>query len=266
MPRTAEEIEEIINTEAEKYEVLAVLQSNNSRVGFWVYVKKVVAFVALTLEKIFEKHKIEINEIIDKTEIGSIYWYLQRCYEYQHGDSLLIENNRPVYANINKEKQIIKRAALKEETRSSLLFKVAKEENGVLERLSNTELASLTTYMNRIKIAGTKLDIQSLTIDVLDIQAEVILDSLLFNTNGKLLSDEDTEPVFIAIENHLRVFDFGGTFYLSKLIDSVMNTEGVKDFFVSSATLNDVDFNRSIESSAGYIRLKENIAITYVLS
>ncbi len=266
MARTLNEIETSIDVEALKHEELRALQGNTSAVSFWAYVKKIVAFTALTIEKMFESHKAEINSLIEATETGSADWYLKTCYDYQHGDSLTLKNNRLVYPTVNAAKKIIKRVSLKESTNATLFFKVAKESSGNLEELTNEELASFKTYLSRVKIAGTKLDIQSGNADTLSIQAAAILDPLLFNSEGKLLADGVTIPVLLAIKKYLRNFDFGSTLYLSGIIDSVMDIAGVKDFHISAVTLNDSAFTRSVESAAGYINLTDDSTISYVLS
>lgn len=266
MARTAAEIEQSMDTEAAKYSELEVLQHNKSMAAFWTYAKKIIVFVALTLERFFDQHKTDVNAIIEKTETGSIDWYLSLCYAYQHGDGLIIDNNQPVYATLNQSKQIIARASIKEDANATLLIKVVKAAGEQLTRLDTNEIAAFTAYINRRKLAGTKIEVQSLDADLLDLQVEVLLDPLLFDPTGKLLSEGSSEPVHKAIVQHLKVFDFGGTFYLSKLIDSVMDTEGVKDFYITSSKLNGSSFTQKIQSNAGYIKLDANTHITYVLS
>ncbi len=265
MARSAIEIEQSIDIEATAYSEVDVLQNNSSIAAFWTFVRKTIVIVALTLEKFFDQHKEDVNAIIEKTETGSVDWYLSICYAYQHGDGLIIDNNRPLYSLIDESKQIIKRTAIKEDTNATMFFKIVKEVSGELTKLDITELAAFTTYLNRRKIAGTKINVQSLDADLLDLQIEVLLDPLLFDNTGILLSDGSTEPVLDAINQHLKVFDFGGTFYLSKLIDSVMNTEGVKDFYITSSKLNSTSFTQKVESNAGYIKLDPNTQINYVL-
>ncbi len=266
MARTAAEIEQSIDTEASGYSELNVLQRGSSMVAFWTYAKKIIVFVALTLEKFFDQHKTDVNAIIEKPETGSIDWYLSICYAYQHGDSLIIDNNRPVYSTIDQSKQIIKRAAIKEDMSATMFFKIVKETGGELTKLDINELAAFTTYLNRRKIAGTNIDVESLDADLLDLQIEVLLDPILFDSSEKLLSDGSTEPALNALNEHLKVFDFGGTFYISRLIDSIMNIEGVKDFFITSAALNGNGFTQKMESNAGYIKLDPATQINYVLS
>ncbi len=266
MARTAIEIEQSIDDEATNFNQLDALQDNSSFVSFWNYAKKVVVFVAFTLEKFLDQHKVDVNNIIERTETGSIDWYLAVALEYQHGDNLIVENNRPVYSIIDENKRIIKRVAIKEDANAKMFFKVVKEENDEFEKLNQIELSAFTAYINRRKITGTRIDVQSLDADLLDLAVSVTLSPILFDDMGKLLSDNSIEPILEAIEAHLKVFDFGGIFYLSRLIDKVMNVEGVKDFFITASQLNGTAFSGSIESNAGHIKLGNNTQLNYVLS
>ncbi len=266
MARTAQEIEQSIDTEAGTHSQLNELQSNPSLMSFWNYAKKIIVFIALYYEVLLDKHKAEVNATIDKTETGSIYWYLALCYDYQHGDNLIISNNRPIYSPVDVTKQIIKRVAIKENADASMDFKVVKEASGELIKLDPIELASFTAYLYKRKIAGTKVIVQSLDADILSFTADVILDPILFTPTGILIAD-GTEPVLLKIKEHIKVFDFGSTFYFSKLIDKVMDIEGVTDFFITTSKLNTVDFTRKVESPAGHIKLDlPNTTLSYVLS
>ena len=271
MARTGIEIEQSIDREMSNYNELNALQENTSNASFWNYTKKVVVFIALTLEHLFDKHKEDVQTLVDTTETGSMDWYLNICLGYQHGDSLIVENNRPVYLTDDVSKQIIKRASIKEiedaDGNLRIYVKVVKEDTAEnFKKLNATELPAFTTYLNRIKIVGTKIDTQSLDADSLELNAEVILDTILYDDEGKLLSDTTRIPVLKAIHNYIKTFDFGGVLYLSKLTDAVMDLEGVKDFYITSCKLNGTLFNRSIESPAGHIVLHENSNLNYVLS
>jgi hypothetical protein len=267
MARTSEEIEQIIEDEANSYVELVELQQNTSMMAFWTYAKKVIVFVVLVLEKIFDKHKEDVSAIIDKTETGSIDWYLSVTREYQHGDSLIIDNNRPVYSIIDEAKQIIKRVAIKEDANASMYFRLVKQVNGEFVKLTAIELSGATSYLHRKKIAGTKIIVESVDADLLDLAANLIVDGSIIDVNGALLSDNTVFPVIDAINNHLINFDATASkFYLSSLIDSVMNVEGVIDFHITETKLNSITFTRNVESAAGYIKLDSNTVISYVLS
>lgn len=264
MARTSEEIETLIDDKASTYPQLSELQSNSSQVQFWNYAKKVFVFIALNLEQLFDQHKADINATIEKTETGSIEWYIANSLAFQYGDILIIDNNRPVYSENIEANKIIKRVAIKEDADAILTIKVVKGDDE-LEKLTIPELASFEAYVNRVKIAGTKIIVQSLDADELILNAEVILDPLIFNETGSLIFD-NSFPVEEAINAQLKEFDFGGTFLLSRLIDKVMDVPGVVDFFINDAQLNNIAFNRSIESTAGYIKLNSSTQLSYVFS
>ncbi len=265
MARTKQEIEQIIDDEVALYPQLNALQSNSSMVQFWKYCKKVVVFVVFSIETLFDKHKEELNKIIDNTETGSLHWYESIFKKYQHGDNLVIVNNRPVYSVINPALRIVERVALTENSNASITAKVVKEAGGVWEPLNVTELAGLTAYIQRRKIAGTQINIVSLPADQLLLDCEIVVDPLLFDSSGLSLSD-GSEAIKNKIEAHLRNFDFGSVFYLSRLIDEVMEIDGVVDFFINTTSLGGTTFNRAITSPAGHIQLDNNSTINYVLS
>lgn len=263
------EIIDEIEIEAADHPELDELSSNPSLVAFWLHAKQLFAKLILSVRVQFEAYKNEVSELIDQTETGGIEWYRAKCLEYQHGDSLVIENNRPVYNVINPELKIIKRAAISETEDLAgyitLQIRVVKEEDEVYAPLTDTEVSSFTAYMTRQKIAGTKLNVQSYPADVLKLTANIELDPTLYNEDGQLISDPTSEPVLEAIKAHLKVFDFGSTFYISKLIDAVMNIEGVNDFDIAARTLNDISFSNKVESPAGHIALDPTTILNYVL-
>lgn len=269
MARTSQEIEQDIDNEAALYSELDDLQNNSSMMAFWKYTKKIIVFVALTLEKMFDQHRLDVNSVIDGTETGSIEWYATKFKEYQHGDSLVIENNRPIYALIDENKKIVKRVSVEEKIDINnnvyLLVKAVKEVGGLFEPLDLTEKAGFGAYTQRFKIAGTLIVIESSPFDELTIDCEAVLNPLLFDANGLLISD-GSEPVKEVMENHLKNFAFGSTFILSKLIDEMMEIEGVVDFHINSTFLGAIPFTRSIDSPAGHIRLSNTSNIGYVLS
>lgn len=268
----AEEISDIIDQideETSLYVELDELEDNPSLVAFWLKAKQLFATLIRSIQVMFETHKKEVEELIDQTEAGLVDWYHQKCLEYQHGDSLVIQNNRPVYNEVNEDLKIIQRAALSETEDVSgyitLQVRVVKDDAGVYVPLTDTELSSFSAYLTRQKIAGTKLNIQSDPADVLNLTANIELDPTIYNEDGQLILDPSIEPVLVTINQHLRDFDFGGTFYTSRLIDKIMDIEGVNDFDITFKTLNDVSFTNKVESPAGHIALDPESTLNYVL-
>lgn len=269
MARTQAQIEQEIETEANSYTELAELQSNPSLMEFWKYAKKLIAFFIVAFENMLDKHKEEVEQTIDNTETGLTPWYIDILKEYQHGDILTIENNRFVYPVIDETKRIVKRVAIKEGagTDATLYIKAVKEVAGDLVKFTATEKAGVEAYLNKRKILGTKFNLQSLDANLLELTVTVQLDAMLYDTDGSLLADPTTFPVLDAIEDYNKNFDFGGTYYNSKLIDTVMNVPGVIDFHLTATKMDTVVYTGSKESTAGHVKLDvPNSTLTYVLA
>ena len=266
MARSIQEIEESVQIEAVKYPELDALTSNASKVSFWKYTIKIVAFVAHMIELLFDRHKEEVNALIVTTEIGTLDWYKSICLSYQHGDNLVLINNIPSYFETIQSKQIIKKVAINEDENSILVIKVAKEADGGFVRLIEEEKAGLLTYLSRVKIAGTPINLISEDADTLEMTATIKVSNLVFNAEGKLLADTNQLPVLEVIKKYLKDVDFGATLYLSRVIDVVMDIDGVIDFVINASAINEVEFVNSIKSNSGYFNIDENnTVLTYEL-
>lgn len=269
MARTKEQIKQSIEDKVNTYPELAELQSNTSRVSYWRYLKDVIAFVTYYLELLLDRLKVEIEGLIDTTESGSLPWYKSQIEAFQYGDALTIIDNRPRYSTTNPDKRIIKRVAIQTGANNKgLVIKVVKEQAGTLVPLDEYELAALTVYINHIKIAGTSTQVESKSADQMTIKATIRLDKQLYNQHGQLVADTNQRPVEEAIDGYLRDFGFGSTFYLSELVQVVMQIEGVVAFHVSECKLGaeDVQTLGYAESEAGHIQRDTNTStLTYEL-
>lgn len=268
MSAEIEAIIEEIEAEASLHTELDELESNPSLVGFWIKSKQIFAMLIRSLKVQHETYKNEVNALIDKTETGLIDWMRVICLSYQHGDSLIVQNNRLVYNVINPAIQIIKRVAIYETDTGGYIVvqvRVVKEVDGAYAPLSDTELSAFSAYLQKQKFAGTALNIESSTADILKVLATVELDKSLFSDDGHLIADPTAEPVLDTINTYLKNFDFGGTFYASKLIDTIMEIEGVNDFHITSKTLNAVAFTSKTFAPSGHIALDPTSTMTYVL-
>lgn len=268
MARLLAEIEASIDTEVAKHSELDAVQNNSSFFSFFSFIRKVVAFIVFQLELIFDAHKEEIEEIINVTEPGNLLWYKSIVLEYQHGDALIIENNLHTYNTIDLTSRIVKKVSVVEveiNNRMTLVFRTAKEVNGVFVKMNETEVAGLSSYLHERKFAGTRIDVQSNDPDELYLSFNAILDPILFNDSGELLEGSG-KPIPIAIESYLKEVDTADTFYLSSLIKLVLNIPGVIDFRITNSKLNNVVFSNSTELNSAFMVLDQTSIQSYVLS
>lgn len=258
MTRTITEIENEILAAKEQD---AVLQEINtvSRFSPWRAIVYVMAFVIYSLEKLFTLFKKDITEIVTNNRIGSLPWYAQVSKAFQLGDNL---NENLEYNTLNTELQIITRVAVKELLSSTLSIKVAKgATQASLGPLAEIEEQQFTAYLNKVKPAGVRIDVQSLTADQIQITAEVFYNPLFATA-------DITTRLIAAINDYSSNIDFGGQLNRNDLISRVRQEEGIDDFIIIQLQVvqNNVAItvNRAQELAAGYAVFDDqNSTFTY---
>lgn len=203
----------------------------------------VVATIVWTLETLFDRHKEEVSQVIQKNIVASVGWYHDLALKYQKGDKLEYDEstNGFKYAVEDKKKQIVKYAAVRDAGRFVRML-VSGESNGLPVKLEDSDLAPFKEYMNRVKIAGVIIDISSYQPDTIRIAANCTVDPLVIDFQGRKIVD-GSYPVVDAIDNYLKNIDYGGVFNKNKLIDAIQNVQGVVDIDITSVR---VSFNNSL--------------------
>ncbi len=259
-----EEYKQIIETEEAKYPELAALSSSNFEV--WNWAKNVIAFLASHMAGLLQAHKQEVEGMIATQELGNITWYEQKAYEYQHGDKLVLRENVPGYATTDTTRQVVKHCAVIEQPDGLLVFKVAGND-GNITPLSSEEQAGLAEYLSRVKFAGTRVQVQSHPADVVRYTIEVEADPKIIDSTGARIDGTNPDVVTAAIKAYHEAIDFGGTLYLSRLIDSIQQQEGIIDAHITLAQYLEAGqwktINRKWVSPAGYV-IESGTTINYV--
>jgi uncharacterized phage protein gp47/JayE len=138
-----------------------------------------------------------------------------------------------------------------------LFIKVAKAgaAAGTLAALSHAELVQLRGYFDRVRFAGTRLEVVSREADRLQLSGTVYYDPLL--DLGAVQA-----AVLTAARAYLAALAFDGQVYVSKLTDYLQAVPGVRDVAplalaarVGAAA--PLDFARVYETQAGYIVLED---------
>ena len=181
------------------------------------------------LEMIFEQHKTDVENKISKAVVASVPWYHKMALAFQWGDSLVLNEQtfQYEYAVTDESKQVVKYAAVRD-MGTNVQILVSGDTGGRPSALAGDVLAVFKEYMNRVKVAGVKLNISSRESDRLMIHATVTADPLVFDEQGRLLRD-GSKPVEDAIAGHLKSIVYGGTFNKTRLVDAIQRVEGVED-------------------------------------
>ena len=220
--------------------LLQDLQST-SRVSRWRMIVWLMAYaIWLTV--------FACEQLAAQTESGTGDWYQRKAFEFQFGDDLLIVNNKPSYAALNPLNQIIKYASVI--TANNVLFiKVAKDVGNNPSPLTTNEKMAFEYYIDRVKFAGTSINVVSQAADDLMANYKVIYNPLILDNTGVHLVN-GSKPVEDAINTYLRSLAFDGVIHADKLTDAIQSAEGV-----AHVVMQDVRIKPWYESAANYLSI-----------
>lgn len=285
MARTKEEIFQDLIVRKEADAVLQAIMSSNSKASFYQTLFALIADLVGDFELTFDDFTANLDALLESKQVHNATWWRRTALAFQLGDSLEVQaNGNLAYPVLNADLQIIKRAAVITTNLGNLELKVAKldTDNVTPIPLTSAERSAFTSYIDDIGPSGIVVTITSQDGDEINGSFRVLIDTEIINlSDGTLLSDPTIKPVEVAIQNYLATFqndDFGGTFFVNKLIESILGANGVLN--VTVLTLNkkspiEPSFSdvlaltgRKFITASGYVKLQTGFDlsanITYV--
>lgn len=231
MSRTIKQIyDEAIKERAKRLELIEF--SSDSKLSVLNGIVWVTSAMIYTFESLLDVFAIDIAEVIDSRINGTPAYYANALLQYQQGDELTVREDGLAfgYQNIDPSKQIITQVAYTESTDdqnldSKLILKVATGPRGKLEAISAEELVPISSYINRLKFAGTRLQVVSLPGDVLLPRLSVYYD-------GAVTESEMYEGIELKLAAYIMAVDFDSTVYVSKIIGEIRRTAHVTDVWI----------------------------------
>jgi hypothetical protein len=252
---------------------ITVSASLTSRRRIWTWV---VAFAILTLEKLFDFLRIEINEQIAAQKVATLPWYAEMMLQFQYGYTLVpftdyYDNTGLTPLQIANSKVIKYAAATEQEFtngRFGVRIKVAGE-NGAGERvkLSDAERDAAREYFKRIRFAGVYGEVTTDDADSLKLSLKVYYNPLVLNNTGARLDGTTATPLQDAIAEHLENLPFNGRFNLTELVDAMQAVDGVSDpRIISAQTAFALNPHTEVIDEripdAGYLKIYNNTDLT----
>lgn len=203
----------------------------------------IVAAAVYVLETMFEAFRTEIERKITSAVVASIPWYHKVCLEYQHGDSLVLDEStfEYVYPAVDASKRKVKFASCRDRGGGIYILVAGEDAEGNPTALSNDVLTAFREYVNRRKPAGVIAEVYSYDPDTVRIRMTVQYDPIVMNSDGSLISDPSVFPVEDAVNGYLSGIIYGGTFNKNRMIDAVQAAEGVKDLVLDEVLAKPVD-------------------------
>ena len=243
--------------------------NSNSQVAIyklWAYIVSVAIF---THELLWDLFRDEIDETLTSRINGTTYWYAQKALDYQDGDELKVLGDGTYlgYDPIIEESKIVTRCAF-DDSDGTLDLKVAKGDVGSLSKLTDGERDGVESYFERIKFAGTDINIISVKGD------EIRIDGVTVYHDGVRSDADIASDVEVAMDDFLVNLDFNGIFYIEYFRDAVQEVENVVDVNIAQmsvdsfedelAPLNSV-ITRRASLYAGYAKIQDHTQLTVTI-
>ena len=228
----------------------------------------VVAVSVWTLEKLFDRHKQEVTELIDELKSHSLRWYANKAKAFQLGKSLIPDTDQ--YDNTGltdeqiREQQVVKYSAVTEKA-AIVYVKVATGSEGARMQLSPEQEAALTAYFKEVKDAGVKLKVVNDPADIFNVDIDVYYDPQVFDENLNRL-DGTGKLVHDTIASFVENLPFNGEYRNSALINALTELSGVVLVELKKATANGQPVNAKCVPESGYFRVnKESLGINAIV-
>jgi hypothetical protein len=194
-----------------------------------------VAAATFVLETLFDTFQGDVNTTIQTLKPHSARWYASMALAYQYGFALTPDTD--TYDNTGytddqiTASKVVQYAAVIEQTdqfgRVFLRIKLAGSDGTDLQPLTADQLTGVTAYLQEIKDAGVRLQIDSLPPDGIMQQWVIYYDPLVLNASGARLDGQDSTPVQDAITGYLTQLPFSGTLVLQYQMEAVKSVSGV---------------------------------------
>lgn len=262
---TKESLPDLLNlvTNVSDEQTLLTELTTDSLVARWVLYAYVIATCIYAFELILQDEVTEVEAIRDSAFAGNPTWYVYQAKKFQYGDEIVCDESTdfiPKYSVIDESKQIIKNCGISD-TGGKVIFKIQGKESNIL---TEDQISSFSTYIDRIKFAGTKKIIQNVEADKIKIVANIIY-------SGVYKLDDIKSNVEAAILDYISNIEFDSVFVTNYLIDKVQSVPGVKDMEINtieSKAYNEPGFTPIVHrknSQAGYFEVDVDYPLsTYI--
>lgn len=192
------------------------------------------AAVVFSFEAILDVFSVDISKVINNRINGTPTYYINALKQYQKGDEILVREDGLAfgYAETDSTKQIVTQASYMESHSdvnldNKLVLKVATGGKGNLHAIDPEELTMIQAYINKIKFAGTRIEVTSQEGDVLVPRVSVYYDGAFMES-----------VVYDLIEEQLNLFmqdiKFDSTIYVSDIIAAIRSAEHVTDVYIDT--------------------------------
>ncbi|QEE51031.1 nucleotidyltransferase [Flavobacterium alkalisoli] len=260
--------------------VLSLVFTSTSATAMFRLFTYIVAVSIGTMENLFDTHDAEVATTLFNQKSGRLPWYRTMALAFLYGFDLVTDHDYFDTTGATDEQieaaKVVKYCAVNEaEDSSTVIIKIAGEENGVLAPIPLEQKEAFEAYMEEVKWAGVDLEIINFLPDRLYLSIQVKRDALVLDANGISILNGNN-PVNEAIQAYMKELPFNGELRLNHLIDRLQVVPGVIDATILNAETSWIDaetagygdlqpLNIATIPESGYFEVVTFDNITYVV-
>lgn len=220
----------------------------------------VVAAVIYSFESLLDVFAVDISEAINGRINGTPAYYANALLQYQQGDELTVREDGLAfgYANIDETKRIVTQVSYMESTDdrnldSKLILKVATGAKGSLSAIPPKELAPINAYINKLKFAGTR-------VEVISTKGDVLIPRLTVFHDGAVPESEVYDSIEEQLNAYMMDIDFDAAVYVSRLTDAIRREKHVTDVHIDGHAVPEQGVFIASHDTDGHIQPPQRIA------
>lgn len=206
--------------------------SNDSKLSIMNGIAWFVATMIYTFESILDVFAIDIAETINNRINGTPTYYANALLNYQKGDSLTVREDGLAfgYATVDPSKRIVTQVSYSESSSDTnldnkLIMKVATGEKGNLSEIDPEDLVLLNAYINRIKFAGTR-------IEVISRKGDVLIPKVTVYHDGAVPESEIYDALEAKLNEYIMSIEFDAAIYVTKIFETIRSIEHITDVYI----------------------------------
>lgn len=216
-----------------------------------------VAVCVYTLERMFDEHVADVDEMIESIRPHRPKWYAQKALAFMQNCSLITDSD--IYDTTDMTESdiaaamVVKHAvATESENASLLIIKVAGETNGERAPLPSTTEAQLLAYLREIKDAGVCISLVNESANSFNCNVDVYYDPQQMPENVQQNCED-------AVKKYIQNLPFNGEYSNMSLVDALQEVSGVKVVEFKSASYMQAGASIAIDAvctpPAGYFNI-----------
>ena len=241
--------------------------SSDSKLSIMNGIIWIVATVVYSFETILDVFAIDISNVINSRVNGTPNYYANALLQYQKGDTLSVREDGLAfgYTTVDETKRIITQVSYSESSsdvnlENKLILKVATGQKGNLSAILQEDLVMINAYINKIKFAGTRIEVTSCNGDVLIPKVSVYYD-------GAVLESEIYDKIEEKLNEYIMNIEFDAGIYVTKVVEAIKKVEHVTDVYIDDTAIPEQGVFLACYDSNGHITAPKRInRMTYTTS